>query len=117
MNDEFAKVRADWAKEAQNDPEIGGKNWTDTQRFAAKALDHFGAPSEIKEVDGKKVETNEFRKLLNESGMGNHPVFIRMFRKIGEAVSEDGTFVRNNQVVETKLSREERLYPDDVPKA
>jgi hypothetical protein len=112
MNDEFAKVRADWAKEAQNDPEIGGKNWAETQRLAAKALDHFGARSEI--VDGE--ETNPFRKLLNESGMGNHPVFIRMFRDIGEASSEDGTFVRNNHATEQKLSREQKNYPEDQPK-
>jgi hypothetical protein len=117
MNDNFAATRADWAKQTLDDPEIGGKNLNETRLLAAKALDHFGAKSEIKEIDGKKVETNEFRKLLNESGLGEHPVMIRMFRNIGAAVSEDGTFVRNTIEPETKLSREQRLYPDDQPKA
>lgn len=113
MNDEFSKTRADWAKEAREDPEIGGKNWDETVRLAGKALDAFGARSEIK--DG--VETNEFRKLLNDSGMGNHPVFIRMFRNIGAAASEDGTLIRNTSQVETKLTREQKNYPEDQPKA
>jgi hypothetical protein len=107
QNDEFAKVRADWAKEAQADPEIGGKNWTETQRLAARALDHFTGPADDK---------NEFRKLLNDSGLGNHPVMIRAFRKIGEAIAEDGTFVRNTTEVKQELTREQRNYPEDQPK-
>ena len=113
QTDQFAQVRADWAKEAQADPEIGGKNWTETTRLAARALDHYGAPSEIK--DGK--ETNEFRVLLNESGLGNHPVMIRMFRSIGADLSEDGTFVRNTTAEKENLPREVKNYPEDQPKA
>lgn len=112
MNDEFAATRADWAKQAKADPEIGGNNWAETIQLAGKALDQFGAKSEI--VDGK--ETNEFRKLLNESGLGEHPVMIRMFRNIGAAASEDSTFTRNTTAVETPKSREERMYPNDQPK-
>lgn len=114
QNDEFAKVRADWAKQAQADPEIGGKNWAETQLLAAKALDHFGARSE---KDDKGAETNDFRKLLNESGLGNHPVMLKMFRNIGSAVSEDPTFVRNTNETESRLSREQKNYPEDQPKA
>jgi hypothetical protein len=113
MNDEFSATRAAWAKQAQDDPEIGGKNFTDTVRLAAAALDHFGARSEIK--DGK--ETNEFRKLLNESGLGNHPVMLRMFRDIGASLGEDGTFVRATAVAEPPKTRAEILYPDDQPKS
>ena len=113
--DDFAATRAEWAKEAQADPEIGGKNWKASLANAAKALDHFGAPSEIKEVDGKKQETNPFRVLLNQSGLGEHPVMIRMFSKIGAAIAEDGTFARSEGPV-VKKSREEIMYPEDAPK-
>jgi len=116
MNDKFAETRSDWAKQTMSDPELGGKNLNETRLLAAKALDHFGARSDIKEIDGKKVETNEFRRLLNESGLGEHPVMVRMFRNIGAAVSEDGTFVRNTSEPEVKLTREQRLYPNDQPK-
>mgnify|MGYP000700477353 CR=1 FL=1 len=42
---------------------------------AKKALDTFGTP--------------EFRTLLNESGLGNHPEMIRMMFRAGKAISED----------------------------
>ena len=78
------------------------KNWTETTRLAARARDHYGAPSEIK--DGK--ETNEFRVLLNESGLGNHPVMIRMFRSIGADLSEENARVLRQQAVESGLPRD-----------
>lgn len=111
QNDEFATVKADWAKQAKDDPEIGGKAWKDTTALSAKALDHFIGP--VKDAEGKP---NEFRQLLDQTGLGNHPAMIRAFRKIGEALSEDGTIARSDAVETTKKSREEALYPDDVPK-
>lgn len=113
--DEFTSTKTAWAKEAQEDKEIGGANWKETEALAARALDTFGAPSQMKEVDGKMVETNPFRVLLNESGFGNHPETIRMFRRIGEAVGEDNKFVRSDAAAPSKKSQEEILYPDDVP--
>lgn len=114
--DAFAELRKGWAKETVQDKEIGGKNWPETEAFVAKALDTFGSPSEMKEVDGKMVETNEFRILLNETGLGDHPAMVRMFRAIGQKVGEDTTFARSEAATTTKKSREEILYPDDVPK-
>lgn len=110
--DSFAAMKADWAKEVQADPEIGGKNWPQTEALAAKALDTFGAPS-VKDADGN--ETNEFRILLNETGLGNHPVMLKMFRQIGEKLGEDG-FARSEAPPPKPKSRAEILYPDDLPK-
>lgn len=104
QNDDFSAVKAGWAKEAQADEEIGGKKWKETQAFAARALDHFGAP-----------KGSPFRALLDETGLGNHPEMIRMFRKIGEAAGEDGTFARGDAKIDKK-PREEVLYPEDAPK-
>lgn len=107
QSDQFAAVKADWAKQTSDDPEIGGKNLDETKRLAAKALDHFTGPADDK---------NEFRKLLNETGLGNHPVMVRAFRQIGASLSEDSTFVRNTTEQKTQKSREEINYPNDVPK-
>lgn len=113
QNDGFAKIRSDWLAEAKADPEMGGAKFDETVALAAKALDHFGARSE---KNDKGEETNGFRKLLNESGLGNHPDMIRMFRSIGAAISEDGDFVRNTTEARDTRSREEKNYPDDTPK-
>lgn len=96
---------ADWAKKAQADKEIGGKNWAQTESLVARALDMFGAPAD-----------SDFRKLLDDTKLGNHPEMIRMFRKIGEAISEDGEFVRSDAGAAIKPDRLASLYPDDVPK-
>jgi hypothetical protein len=113
--EDFATVKADWAKEAAADPEIGGKNWKATQANAARALDHFVGPMKVKGENGEEV-ANPTRALLNESGLGNHKDLIRAFAKIGEAMGEDGTFARSDTGPVAKKGREEVLYPDDVPK-
>lgn len=121
--DEFAAVRAGWAQETKADKDIGGANLKDTQRLAAKALDTFVGPQYLLDDKGEKVLgqdgkpiPNEFRQLLNESGMGDHPAMARFLRKVGEAVAEDGTIARGNSGPAVPKSREEALYPDDVPK-
>jgi hypothetical protein len=112
QNDEFAKTKADWAKQTQNDEEIGGKNWKETKGLVGKALDHFvGGPE--KNEDG--TYKSGFRQLLEDTGLTNHPDMARMLRAVGAGLSEDGVFARGDGKVEKK-SREEVLYPDDVPK-
>lgn len=113
--DQFAKLRADWAKQCQDDPDIGGAKLDETKRLAAKALDHYTGPAASKDKDGNDVP-NAFRQLLNDSGLGNHPVMAKFLRQVGADLSEDGSFVRNTNEVQPKLSREQELYPNDVPK-
>lgn len=112
QNDEFAKTKADWAKETQNDPEIGGKNWKDTKALVGRALDHFAGGAE-KNEDG--TYKSAFRQLLEDTGLTNHLGAARMLRAVGAGLAEDGIFARGDGKVEKK-SREEVLYPNDVPK-
>jgi len=66
---------ADWAKQTQADAEIGGDALGANVTTARKALDTFGTPA--------------LRKLLNDSGLGNHPEVIRFTTRVGKAMSED----------------------------
>lgn len=111
--DAFGELSAQWAKDAKADPEIGGKNWADTEHLVARALDHFVGPVTVKNDKGEEVKS-PFRQLLDDSKLGNHPEFIRAFRKIGEALGEDSTLPRG----EGKAAKPDRLtvlYPNDVP--
>jgi len=114
QQDLFAATRADWAKDAQADPELGGKNWKATESNVARALDHFVGPTEFTDDKGEK-QANPFRVLLNETGLGNHPEMIRAFNKIGKALAEEGILARGGGAG-LKPSREEILYPEDAPK-
>jgi hypothetical protein len=97
--DAGAQQKADWLAAYKSDPEIGGAKAEETEHLAAKALDALGY--------GKD---HTFRKALTESGFGNHPDMIRAFRKMGELVSEDGTFARPQTASAAPKSREEVLY-------
>jgi len=69
-------IKSEWAETAKADKEFGGEKFGENLAVAKKALDRFGSP--------------EFTALLNETGLGNHPEFIRAFVKAGRAISEDG---------------------------
>lgn len=113
LNDDHAAMKADWEKTARADKDIGGNKMDETLALAARALDSFGAKS-VKDKDGN--ETNEFRALLNDTGLGNHPVLLKMFREIGKLVGEDGDLIRPDVSPAGKQDRLEILYPNDVPK-
>lgn len=64
--------RAAWAQETKD---FYGPKWEEEISLAVRAADEFG---------GK-----ELRQLLEESGLGNHPVIVRTFNGIGKRISED----------------------------
>jgi len=88
-----------WLDEFKADPEIGGNKADETLTLAAKALDSLGYPA-----------GSPFRELLNISGLGNHPEMIRVFRKVGEAVSEDTSFASPDAAGEKKVAGWADLY-------
>jgi hypothetical protein len=57
------------------DPEIGGLNWGRTQGFVNQAL---GAFTDV-----------GFRKFLQQAGIANRLEFVRVFERIGRAMSGD----------------------------
>lgn len=75
--------RKAWLDEAKSAEDIGGPKWDATLGVAAKGLDAMGF----------KAGT-QFRALLNDSGLGNHPDMIRAFAKLGELAGEEGDFAR-----------------------
>lgn len=102
--DNHDAMKADWAKTAKADPEIGGNKFNEHLAASAKALDALGAP-----------KGSDFRALLDDTGLGNHPEMIRMFSKVGKIVGEDDNLVKADGQRKSTKSAEEILYPDDVP--
>lgn len=70
---EAAKVQ--WADAVRNDKEIGGANLQVNMATAKKALVAFGTP--------------ELTGLLNQTGLGQNPEFLRLLVRVGAAISED----------------------------
>jgi hypothetical protein len=93
-----AAQKKEWLDAFKADPEIGGAKSDETEHLAAKGLDALGYP-----------QGHDFRKALTETGFGNHPEMIRVFRKIGEMVGEDG-FVRPDGAKQSDQPTESRWY-------
>lgn len=68
-------VQNEWIASTKADKEFGGEKIDANIAVAKKALDTFGTPALV--------------KLLNETGLGNHPEMIRAFYRAGKAISED----------------------------
>jgi hypothetical protein len=69
------QMATDWKGQTEADPEVGGAAIKENLATAIKARDQFATP--------------ELTKMLNESGLGNHPEVVRFFFKVGKAMSED----------------------------
>ena len=91
------KQNNEWAEEAKSDPEIGGVDFEENLHKARKFLANYNDP--------KLVE------MLNKTGMGNHPSFIKMFVRLGQVGSEDSTSVLM-QPGRRERTLEERLVPE-----
>lgn len=72
---------AAWGEEAKADPVFGKQNFDQSTGYVAKFLDKYGS--------------TEARKALDDSGMGNHPALLKLFRSAGAAMGED-TFTAGN---------------------
>lgn len=101
--EQFNGVIASWKEQAKTDPEIGGTNLKETSRLAGIAL-HAG---------GAAAANHEVRQLLNDSGLGDHPAFLRLFRTMGREIER---LRRRSGFGGGEQSRERALYPDDEPK-
>lgn len=86
-----------WVDAAQADTEIGGPNLAQNVAVAKKAMDKFGTP--------------ELSKLLDETGLGNHPEIVRAFYRAGKAISED-RFVGGGGPGTGSVDPAKRLFPN-----
>lgn len=68
-----------WAEDTKADKEIGGEKFDASLATAVKARDRFATP--------------ELKNLMDQTGLGNHPEVVRLFHRIGTAISDD-TFVQ-----------------------
>lgn len=73
---QLTAARGEWLKSIQNDKEYGGDKLNENLGIAKKALGQFAS--------------EEFKTLLGQSGLGDHPEVLRLFYRVGLSMSEDG---------------------------
>lgn len=100
QNEALQAASNEWAEASKTDKEFGGDKLNENLAVAKKAMDQFASP--------------ELRTLLNESALGNNPEVIRMFYRVGKAISEDG-FVVGGNAKNSEQTTAQRLYPNMNP--
>lgn len=75
LQEKLTQQADEWMEQTKADEEIGGAKLAQTAAVAKKAMARYATP--------------ELKKVLNDSGIGNHPEMVRLFYKIGKSISED----------------------------
>lgn len=96
-----SKMTETWFEQAKGDKEIGGEAFKQNAELAKRVVSRFG--------------TDDFKKELNKTGLGNHPELLRVFSRIGKAMSEDQLVIPGVQAG-GKKSIESLLYGDGSTK-
>lgn len=86
-----------WAEEVKADTEFGGANLANTEKHSKAALAKF-----FPEITAE---------MLNKTGIGNHPGFVRGLARIGRAMQPDG-HVAAGDPQPAKKTTKELWYPD-----
>lgn len=97
-----ARRNADaWREASLQDKEFGGENFKSSMAIAGKAYKQFATPA--------------LRKLVDASGLGNHPEFVRMFWKIGKSMSSDSGVEGGRKPAEKPYRRfpHSNMVPDE----
>ena len=74
------RERTNWRAELRSDPELGGENFDKTRLHLSTVMRKFG--------------NNEVKDILNSTGLGDHPAFVRMFNAIGASMSQEPTVIK-----------------------
>lgn len=96
--DAFNQQLNDWLTDAKADKEFGGDAFDKNVAIAKSGVDAFGTP--------------EFKQLLDDTGLGNHPEIIRFMVKVGKLTQEDNPGNTGN-VVKNSQDPVNLLYPND----
>ena len=97
---QIAQVRNDWAEASKVDAEFGGAKFDENLAIAKQSIDKFATP--------------KFKQMLDDTGLGNHPEWIRYCYRVSKAFSPDnfeGGHKEGGAAPKDFNSMASRLYP------
>ena len=93
--EQHAALVESWVEQVKADKDIGGDKLDENLGVARKAIEAFGTP--------------ELKDVLNTTGFGNHPAFIKFAYKAGKAISQDGFVTGSAKGPETDMAK--KMFP------
>ena len=101
----WANTLNSWATEVKSDKEIGGSELPTTIKAALNVVDKYGTP-ELRQLIDAPSPANP-----KGMGLGNNPEFIRVLARIGKAMGEDQTIVKNSGQSRDAVELAKRMFP------
>ncbi len=95
------RQKNEWKEKFLKDPEIGGERFQTTVDSALTFLRTHG---------GNVEQQKEFRDLMETTGLGNHPVMIRLLANAGRSMREGTPLYATKPAPTTAKSRVATLY-------
>jgi hypothetical protein len=92
---QLKEATGQWLEAVKTDKEIGGEGFPKNAELAKRVVTRFGTP--------------EFKAELERTGLGNHPELVRVFVRIGQAMSDD-QFVQPGSQSTPKKDIAEKFY-------
>ena len=86
---------SEWRKAVMNDPEIGGQNFANTKLNIGRVMQRFGNP--------------EVSALLNQTGIGYNPAFVKFINAVGSVLGNDTSYVNGEQAIPQRNNRSDAL--------
>lgn len=94
-NDKWTEQTKTWVENIKKDREMGGEAFEANAELAKRVIARFGS--------------QELRKALTDTGLGNHPELVRFVINVGKTMSED-VLVQPGRAASGKKSTEDILY-------
>ena len=92
MADAYTERVSAWAEATKADKELGGEVLDENLGLAKRAMDAFASPELAKLIDTPSPENPD------GLGLGNHPEVIRLFYRVGKAISESDLVTGDSKV-------------------
>jgi hypothetical protein len=85
--DVFSETKKQWRQEVLSDNEIGGSGHNTAMQAIARMRDNF-ASSERPGTKAYDADLQAFNGMLEATGVGNHPIFLKMLHRIAQVYDE-----------------------------
>ena len=103
MAEAYGERISSWADATKVDKELGGEKLSENLGLAKKAMEKYASPALAKLIDSPSANNPD------GLGLGNHPEVIRLFYRVGKAISESELITGDTKA--EVGNRYERIYP------
>ena len=103
MAEAYGERISSWADATKVDKELGGEKLSENLGLAKKAMEKYASPELAKLIDSPSASNPD------GLGLGNHPEVIRLFYRVGKAISESELITGDTKA--EVGNRYERIYP------